>query len=136
MTALLAACARACRDGKSHADPDLRPWGGGYWFQNTRHMYWYALGAGDLDLLDPLFGMYMRQLPLLKERTQQWYVILSSVANSEVGANVAFDCNHSLLSYERKNKNNCCEHNNKTSVRGFSCVAYFYSTVAPSCLNA
>jgi hypothetical protein len=102
MTALLAACARACRDGKSHADPDLRPWGGGYWFQNTRHMYWYALGAGDLDLLDPLFGMYMRQLPLLRERTQQWYVILSSVANSEVGANVAFDCNHSLLSYERK----------------------------------
>ena len=27
-------------DGVSHANPDRRPWGGGYWFQNTRHMYW------------------------------------------------------------------------------------------------
>jgi hypothetical protein len=60
-------------DGKSHADPDERPWGGGYWFQNTRHLYWYTLGAGDLDLLAPMFGMYSRQLPLLSERTRQWY---------------------------------------------------------------
>ena len=25
-------------DGHTHADPDARPWGGGYWFQNTRLM--------------------------------------------------------------------------------------------------
>ena len=33
-------------NGTSHDNPDRRPWGGGYWFQNTRHMYYYALGAG------------------------------------------------------------------------------------------
>lgn len=61
------------RDGKSHANPDARPWGAGYWFQNTRHMYWYALAAGDLDLFAPLFAMYSEQLPLLVERSRQWY---------------------------------------------------------------
>ena len=60
-------------DGKSHANPDARAWGGGYWFQNTRHLYWHTLGAGDLDLLAPLFGMYLRQLPLLQERSLRWY---------------------------------------------------------------
>lgn len=60
-------------NGTTHANPDARPWGGGFWFQNTRHMYWYTLNAGDLDLLSPLFGMYMVMLPLLQERSRQWY---------------------------------------------------------------
>jgi hypothetical protein len=44
-------------DGKSHANPDQRNWGGGYWFQNVRHSYWYALAAGDFDLMEPLYKM-------------------------------------------------------------------------------
>lgn len=37
---------------------DFRGWGGMYWFQNTRPMYWAMLGSGDFDLMQPLFRMY------------------------------------------------------------------------------
>jgi alpha-L-fucosidase 2 len=37
---------------------DTRDWGGQYWFQNTRAMYWPRLGAGDFDMMLPLFRMY------------------------------------------------------------------------------
>lgn len=39
-------------------DADYRDWGGQYWFQNTRAMYWPRLQAGDFDELMPLFKMY------------------------------------------------------------------------------
>lgn len=60
-------------DGNSHCDPDQRGWGGGYWFQNVRHSYWYAIAAGDYDLFGPLFRMYTEQLPVLVERGRQWW---------------------------------------------------------------
>jgi hypothetical protein len=41
---------------------DFRTWGGQYWFQNTRAMYWPRLEAGDFDMLLPLFKMYAGQL--------------------------------------------------------------------------
>ena len=41
---------------------DYRTWGGQYWFQNTRPMYWPRLAAGDFDLMQPLFRMYVGQL--------------------------------------------------------------------------
>ena len=37
---------------------DYRMWGGCYWFQNTRAMYWPRLMAGDFDEMEPLFRMY------------------------------------------------------------------------------
>jgi alpha-L-fucosidase 2 len=43
------------------------------WFQNVRHSYWYALLAGDTDLMRPLYQMYMKQLPVMRERSRQWY---------------------------------------------------------------
>ncbi len=46
---------------------------GGYWFQNVRHSYWYTLFAGDFALLQPLYRMYMSQLPVMRERSLQWY---------------------------------------------------------------
>lgn len=42
---------------------DFRAWGGQYWFQNTRPMYWPRLAAGDFDLMQPLFKMYREKLP-------------------------------------------------------------------------
>ena len=42
---------------------DFRAWGGQYWFQNTRAMYWPRLMAGDFDLMLPLFNMYAKMLP-------------------------------------------------------------------------
>lgn len=41
-------------------DADFRTWGGQYWFQNTRPMYWPKLMAGDFDEMMPLFRMYAR----------------------------------------------------------------------------
>ncbi|MEI9943420.1 MAG: DUF5703 domain-containing protein [Chitinophagaceae bacterium] len=48
------------RSGRSTVkiDADFREWGGQYWFQNTRHMYWPRLKAGDFDEMLPLFKMY------------------------------------------------------------------------------
>lgn len=54
-------------------DADYRRWGGGYWWQNTRLIYWSLLASGDYDLLQPLFRMYRAMLPLAKHRTQQWF---------------------------------------------------------------
>ena len=52
---------------------DFREWGGCYWFQNTRHMYWPMLAAGDFDLMLPLFRMYREMLPFAARRTQAYY---------------------------------------------------------------
>ncbi len=54
-------------------DADYRRWGGGYWFQNTRLIYWALLANGDYELLRPYFRMYRDMLPLAEYRTQQWY---------------------------------------------------------------
>ena len=53
--------------------PDHRRWGGPYWFQNTRLIYWPMLSSGDYDEMAPLFNMYRNMLPLLKERTRQYF---------------------------------------------------------------
>lgn len=54
-------------------DADYRRWGGGYWFQNTRLIYWALLANGDYELMRPFFRMYRDMLPLAEHRTQQWY---------------------------------------------------------------
>lgn len=41
---------------------DYRAWGGQYWFQNTRAMYWPRLKAGDYDIMQPLFKMYLEEI--------------------------------------------------------------------------
>jgi hypothetical protein len=53
--------------------PDYRKWGGCYWFQNTRLIYWPMLYAGDLEQMEPLWKMYRDALPLLKERTRAYF---------------------------------------------------------------
>ncbi len=62
----------ACQDPLA-PDADYRRWGGAYWFQNTRLPYWAMLGAGDYDLVQPLFTMYREALPLAEERCRTWY---------------------------------------------------------------
>jgi alpha-L-fucosidase 2 len=52
---------------------DFRAWGGQYWFQNTRAMYWPRLMAGDFDMMLPLFGMYANILPANAAQVQQYY---------------------------------------------------------------
>ncbi|HWB90240.1 MAG TPA: DUF5703 domain-containing protein, partial [Puia sp.] len=57
--------------GKRNAD--YRGWGGQYWFQNTRPMYWPRLAAGDFDLMMPLFKMYLGMLPGNEALVRKYY---------------------------------------------------------------
>jgi alpha-L-fucosidase 2 len=54
-------------------DPDFRRWGGPFWFQNTRLAYWPMLASGDLEMMDPLFRMYLNALPLRRTATRTYY---------------------------------------------------------------
>jgi hypothetical protein len=59
-------------DGPGYG-PDYRRWGGCYWWQNTRLPYWAMILCGDWDLMEPLFEMYRRMLPLRKDLTRAYY---------------------------------------------------------------
>ena len=52
---------------------DMRDWGGQYWFQNTRPMYWPMLGSGDFEMMRPLFRMYQDQLPGNAKAVREFY---------------------------------------------------------------
>ena len=54
-------------------DADFRAWGGAYWFQNTRHVYWPLAAEGDVELMRPLFDMYLAALPLAEQRTKVYF---------------------------------------------------------------
>jgi len=54
-------------------NPDYRAWGASYWNQNDRMLYWPLLAASDYDLLAPWFNMYVRDLPLVQDRTRTYY---------------------------------------------------------------
>jgi hypothetical protein len=47
---------------------DYRRWGGSYWFQNTRCIYWPMLGSGDYDLMMPFVQQYGRPEALEADR--------------------------------------------------------------------
>ena len=52
---------------------DTRDWGGQYWFQNTRPMYWPMLQSGDFEMMRPLFRMYEAQLPGNAKAVREFY---------------------------------------------------------------
>lgn len=52
---------------------DARDWGGQYWFQNTRPMYWPMLESGDFDMMLPLFGMFRAILPNNEKEVRDFY---------------------------------------------------------------
>ncbi|MGA2748704.1 MAG: DUF5703 domain-containing protein [Verrucomicrobiota bacterium] len=58
---------------KADHNPDFREWGSCYWNQNNRLLYWPLIATGDNDLLKPWFDMYVRALPLAKDRTRLYY---------------------------------------------------------------
>ncbi|MEO8719470.1 MAG: DUF5703 domain-containing protein, partial [Ginsengibacter sp.] len=61
------------KGNESGFDADFRRWGGAYWWQNTRLIYWPMLMAGDFDLMHPFFNMYFKALPLRKVATRKYY---------------------------------------------------------------
>jgi len=52
---------------------DYRMWGGPYWFQNTRLIYWPMLESGDFEMMQPLFRMYLHMLPFAKDRVSHYF---------------------------------------------------------------
>lgn len=54
-------------------DADFRRWGGAFWFQNTRLPYWSMLESGDLDMMKPLFDMYVKAIPIRQFAAQKYY---------------------------------------------------------------
>lgn len=56
-----------------NANADYRAWGGQYWFQNTRPMYWPRLAAGDFDMMLPFFRMYANILPANAKQVNDFY---------------------------------------------------------------
>lgn len=57
---------------KNHT-ADYRRWGFGYWFQNTRAMYWPMMACGDFDLMQPLFRMYRGMLELNASHVREYF---------------------------------------------------------------
>jgi hypothetical protein len=52
---------------------DYRQWGTGYWWQGTRHPYYNALAAGDIDTMRSMLDFYTRMLPYAAARcAAQW----------------------------------------------------------------
>jgi hypothetical protein len=56
-----------------NANADYRAWGGQYWFQNTRPMYWPRLMSGDFDMMLPLFRMYANILHANAKQVNEFY---------------------------------------------------------------
>jgi hypothetical protein len=57
----------------AYSDPDHRNWGGSYWAQNTRMIYWPMLASGDFDLMQAWFDVYLKTLPARKVATKSYY---------------------------------------------------------------
>ena len=55
-----------------NGDPDYHRWGHGYWWQNTRLPYYTMFASGDLDMLQPLFDMYLGLLDFNMKRTRKY----------------------------------------------------------------
>jgi len=54
-------------------DPDYRLWGGPYWQQNTRLIYWPMLASGDFEMMRPYFNLFKDALPTATARTQAFF---------------------------------------------------------------
>lgn len=55
---------------------DARLWGGAYWWQNTRVIYYPMLASGDFDQLQTFIRFYVDDLlPVMKKMTKKFYKI-------------------------------------------------------------
>lgn len=58
---------------KENYNGDYRRWGCGYWFQNTRLIYWAMLPMGMREIMDPYFRLYEEVLPLALYRCDEYF---------------------------------------------------------------
>lgn len=52
---------------------DWRGWGGSYWYQNTRELFWPTLAANHPELCKPFHDLYSRVLPKAKEHARNLF---------------------------------------------------------------
>lgn len=52
---------------------DLRSWGGQYWYQNTRELFWALLPADHPELWTPFIDLYVRNLPAARTLAREMY---------------------------------------------------------------
>ena len=52
-------------------DGDVRAWGSQYWVWTTEALYFPLFAADAVDLTDPYFGMYVKQLPACRQAARQ-----------------------------------------------------------------
>ena len=52
---------------------DWRSWGGCYWYQNTRELYWPLLAADAAELWEPFVDLYVRNLPAMRQQAKDSY---------------------------------------------------------------
>ncbi|HBP38625.1 MAG TPA: hypothetical protein DD640_07785, partial [Clostridiales bacterium] len=52
---------------------DCRNWGGPYWIQNTRLIYWSILYSGDFALMQPFLKMILAMVPISRERVRTYF---------------------------------------------------------------
>jgi len=61
------------RENPESFNADYRRWGGGYWFQNQRLIYWPLLATGDFEMMAPWFEHFERVAELCRWRVRaQW----------------------------------------------------------------
>jgi alpha-L-fucosidase 2 len=61
------------KDKDAVYDADYRRWGGPYWFQNTRLIYWPMLANGDYEMMLPFFNMYKELRLVAEDRTKRYF---------------------------------------------------------------
>ena len=52
---------------------DYRRWGPGFWWQNTRAVYYGMYASGDFDLQQPMFKQYRDILPFCQKRVEKYF---------------------------------------------------------------
>ena len=56
----------AFTDANLQFSPDMRRWGGAFWWQNTRLPYYAMLASGDFEMIKVLFKFYNDRVPAFK----------------------------------------------------------------------
>ena len=62
-----------------NSNPDFRMWGGEYWWQNTRLMYYPMLQTGDFEMMRSLFRHYLNRLPTFKVLANEYYNVNGAI---------------------------------------------------------
>lgn len=70
---------------------DWRSWGGSYWFQNTRELYWPLLSTGHAELWKPFLNLYSKNLPAAQKLAKDLFDAPGACFNETMDRNMKGD---------------------------------------------